>query len=464
MDKETHFSAEKPYISPDIKVLATPIRPPTTFIFDMDGTLYNNHAYREDTAQREINAIADALGWPREEAEKILLEKRLELGKFLGRDVPARLTETVLSLNLSYTWWNNKRKEIDRPDLFLNPDYRVSAAFTTALGNGHNVIVATNSPSEVADRILGILGIDPAIEGKLQIFGSDTLGVSKPNAEFFTRIASAIGVSSEECISVGDDEENDGYAAIEAGMGAIIISNVDDIAKVIDNNLRERAYQSFNPEEFMHSQFKPGEISIVRLTGRAGAGKTTIARKLAEAGISLGIPSAVLGMDAFFKLSSAQRKAWLEEGKSISPEEYAKRANQALWWDFEKASNALDSLRNGHPIHLEGIYNRTDKGELTGELKITPDPRGMVIVFEGVAVAHPPKNGDYIVYVNAHPVKRKERLLGRDQHRAGNAAMERFRLTQSFENGYFLRYKENVDLVIDNSGDQIMRAPAVSLL
>lgn len=444
------------------KVLAVPTSKPSTFIFDLDGTLYQNSAYREDVAKQEMHAIATALNWPEEETPTRVNAHRETLGKELGR--PARLTETVTSLGLSVQWWNEARNTIYRPEQFINPDSRVNAAFTIALKDGKNVVVATNSPSDVANRMLNLLGVDPSIKGKVYIFGPDKLGVSKPNPEYFHRIAQAVGVPTEECISIGDDEQNDAYPAIDAGMGAVIVSRVDHIGPFINRNLKKDEYQPFDIGKFTRSQFKPGDISIVRLTGRAGAGKTTTGEKLVEMYKQMEISAKVLGLDAFFKLSSAGRKTWLEEGKRLGPEEYAYRADQTQWWDFDRAAETLDTLRAGKPVRLQGIYNRADKGELTGELKINPDPKGTVIIFEGVAVAHLPKKRDHIMYVNAHPKIRRERLLGRDQHRAADAALERFQLTQAFENNYFPQYMQDVDTAVDNSNGFLMKIPTVPQL
>ncbi|GEM_PF-3399201 len=443
------------------RILTLPTDKPRALIFDLDQTVYNNEPYRKDVASRELHAIAEALHWPTSEAEARVKHYRKALGEQMGR--PARLTETVLGLGLTQEWWDGTREKVYQPEAFLSQDPRIATMFAR-VAERHKVAVATNSPSAVAEKILGILGVDEEMKGRIQIYGPDKLGTSKPDPNYFIEVARRLGVKPEQCISIGDDEENDAYPAIEAGMGAIVVSRVDDLNPVIDLTTHELQFSEFDLREFARSQYNPGEVSVVRLTGRAGAGKTTTGGKLVEMYQDMGIPAATVGLDAFFKLSSGGRKAWLEEGKQLGPEEYARRADQAAWWDFDRAAESLDNLREGKTIHLKNIYNRADKGQLTGELKVEPDPKGMVVVFEGVATAHLPKNGDHILYVNAHPKKRRERLLGRDQQRAGSAALERFNLTQSFENRYFTQYGSAVDTPVDNSNEVLLKIPAVPQL
>ncbi len=430
------------------RILALPQAKTAGVILDLDDTLYQNVAYRKDVAHREVAEIGIVLDWQADETQSRLAHHRSSLGERLGR--PARLTETVIDLGLTREWWNQTRNDVYRPESFLTENPAVGTLLTQLLLRTR-VAVATNSPTNVAYRILNLLGVNPTTIDKLKIVGPDTLGVSKPDTDFFVRVAEKLGVPPEKCFSIGDDEQNDAHPAIEAGMGAAIVSNVDDIQTITTSILHEREYEEFDLETFARDLYIPGQVTILGLTGRAGAGKTTTAKQVVDLYERLGIPAAPLGLDAFFKLSSKDRKAWLEEGKQLGEEEYWRRADQMQWWDFEKTYKTLEDLRARKPVHLTNIYNRADKGELTGEIKIEPDHRGMVVVFEGVAAAHLKKDGDHFVYVNAHPRVRKERLLGRDLHRAGDVAYERFLITQSFENDYFPRHLNNMDTIIENS-------------
>ncbi|MFA5022205.1 MAG: hypothetical protein WC508_03965, partial [Patescibacteria group bacterium] len=182
---------------------------------------------------------------------------------------------------------------------------------------------------------------------------------------------------------------------------------------------------------------QPGKYPILGVTGQAGAGKTTHVTPLVLAEAKqAGFNAQTLGLDAFFILSSRERKAWIEEGKGISPEEGIRRADQINWWDFAKAQEALITLRQGKPLHLTGVYNRADGGELTGEVHIEPSAEGTLVVFEGVAICHLDGISELMFAYAPAPV-RLARLAARDQHRKGADVKERFGLTQGFELPYF---------------------------
>src|SRR3989344_1832456 len=413
------------------EVLAWPAGRLEAVILDMDGTLYQNPVYKQHMVEQEDLGIAYAMGWGYDQVGQRLAQKKEELAQLLGRR--PRKTEIVLSLGLSRAQWDAIRSNVYRPNDYITQDPQVVEMTRRLVDNGKRVAIATNSPSEVADKILRRLGMDDDVLSKIIVAGAGDLGVSKPDPEFFAKIAERLNVSPESCLSIGDDHQNDAYPAIEAGMGAIVSEDIKATTELINRTIEEGHFEQFDLTKHLASYYVPGKVSIVGLTGRAGAGKTTNADIVVDHYRGNGVPVEKIGLDAFFKQSSRERKAWLEEGKQISPEEYWRRANQWEWWDFDKATETIRALKKGETVHLRGIYNRADKGELTGEQKIEPSERGLVVVFEGVATAHMRDLLDGLVYVNAHPKTRQERLLGRDMHRAGSAALERFEVTQRFE-------------------------------
>jgi len=198
---------------------------------------------------------------------------------------------------------------------------------------------------------------------------------------------------------------------------------------------------------------RPDGVSVLGVTGPAGAGKSThiapLATALAE---DCRFATAMLPFDAFFILSSRERKKWLEEGKAISVAEGARRADQMQWWDFGRAQEAIDTLRRGKPLHLTGVYNRRDGGELTGEVHIIPPSGGMLVVIEGVAICHL-AGLDELMFTYAPAPVRLERLRVRDAHRQGAEILERFGITQTFEIPYFRQHWGRISLFVDNSVD-----------
>ena len=196
----------------------------------------------------------------------------------------------------------------------------------------------------------------------------------------------------------------------------------------------------------------PGEVSILGITGQAGAGKTNyITPRIKKIAESYGVPADYLGMDSFFRLSSRGRKSWIEEGGKISDEEAAYRKDQINWWDFDWAFESLYRLKEGKPLSLEGVYNRSDGGELTGTVHIEPPNEGMLLIFEGVPIAHLKHAMNKLAFVYAPSDIRLNRLRDRDRHRKGDEVKERFRITQDFETRYYPRYWEAIDMFLDNS-------------
>lgn len=168
-----------------------------------------------------------------------------------------------------------------------------------------------------------------------------------------------------------------------------------------------------------------------------------------------------LGLDAFFRTSSRERKAWLEE-EGIADEERARREDQDNWWDFERAEWALGILKSGQRLIMNNAYNRNDRGELTATVDIDPDSEeGLIVVFEGVGVSHLSRMLDDLVFIAAHPNERRERLLGRDaDKRVGDAAKNRFRITQRYEAEHFAALGGKVNRVVENSSGRLVEVPS----
>src|SRR3989338_2730419 len=74
----------------------------------------------------------------------------------------------------------------------------------------------------------------------------------------------------------------------------------------------ERGEKNTMFEKQLTELYEPGKVNILGLTGQAGAGKTNcVAPIIVEEARRLGIKAHNLGLDAFFILSSRERKAWI---------------------------------------------------------------------------------------------------------------------------------------------------------
>jgi len=207
--------------------------------------------------------------------------------------------------------------------------------------------------------------------------------------------------------------------------------------------------------EVVAGLFVPNSVTILGVTGQAGAGKTQFITPLIKAvAAEHSFPCSSLGLDAFFRLSSLGRKKWIADGAEMGPAEHAYRKNQINWWNFESAQKSLLSLKRGEVLHLTNAYNRQDGGELTGEVLIEPPREGLLVIFEGVAIAHL-DGADELMYVHAPSHVRFERLYRRDASRRKSIeeARDRFHLTQDFERHYFPQHWERISCFIDNSAE-----------
>lgn len=108
-------------------------------------------------------------------------------------------------------------------------------------------------------------------------------------------------------------------------------------------------------------------------------------------------------------------------------------------------------MASGRSLHLAGVYNREDGGELSLDVTIPINGDGAVILKDGVAIAHMRAHIERLIYLHAHREVRYGRLQHRDPYRRGPEAEERFRLTEAFEQRYFREYMSRADIFMDNS-------------
>ncbi len=138
------------------------------------------------------------------------------------------MTETVRSFGIMQEQWDEFRCRVWQPEQWLSPDEEVCKTLCS-LNQRYRIVFGTNSPIDVGRRVLATLGVDKAIPDT-PIFGSDTLGISKPHADFFMRIAERMGFAPHHCIAIGDRTEMDGTPALAAGYaGAIIVPGGRDV-------------------------------------------------------------------------------------------------------------------------------------------------------------------------------------------------------------------------------------------
>ncbi|MFY9463042.1 MAG: HAD family hydrolase [Candidatus Sungiibacteriota bacterium] len=202
-----------------------PLHSIRAIVCDIDNTLYRNLEYHAAGTRGEINAVAEIIGVATgesisyDEMAMRIGDRRQALSVMLGR--PAGMTETVISLGITRAQWDKLRCQVWRPEEWLEPDPDVCGTLIL-LSQKHRIVFGTNSPVAVGRRVLVALGIDKAVPDT-PLFGSDTLGVSKPHSDFFMRIAERLGFMPQYCIAIGDRIEMDGMPALAAGYASALI-------------------------------------------------------------------------------------------------------------------------------------------------------------------------------------------------------------------------------------------------
>jgi len=418
-------------------------------ILDFDETLYKNPAYSRQRDESEIWALSRAWGASFEETLVRFEFQRAGLSAGLGRK--ASRSETVRQMGFSLAWWNQIREQGFQPERYLAPNHALNAKLIQ-LTSLYRIAVASNSPTPVVERGLRAMGLDA--ERLCWVVVGTNDAEPKPDSGLYQLAAQKLGVPTSKCLSIGDREDMDGFPAMRLGMGAVMVDSVEDLIDLCEHLLfsAKLSGESFDISQML-KLFKPGEVTFVGFTGQAGAGKTTNADHVHRLGTELQVPTTQLSLDYFFRLSSRERKLWLEEGKQLGQDEYSRRADQMLWWDFDRLEEAINTLRQGNILKLHNVYNRADKGELTLNLEVDPND-GKLVVFEGVAVAHLSHHFSQLVYLHASPGVRKQRLAERDKGRraVGPEAEERFRLTEAFEQRYFAEHMAKAHMWVDTSG------------
>lgn len=94
-------------------------------------------------------------------------------------------------------------------------------------GQGLRTAILTNGPSDGQRRKLRATGLGEAVD--LVAIGEE-IGASKPLAEAYLHVVKHFGVAPAEALMVGDSPELDHDAAIDAGLGALLLDRAGQYA------------------------------------------------------------------------------------------------------------------------------------------------------------------------------------------------------------------------------------------
>lgn len=197
---------------------------PKVLIFDMDNTLYSNHAYTKHQEEVLVQRLAIEKKWNFEQAQTYVDSWRREYSHNNGGKKPS-LGNTFVGLGVSIQTSIRWRDEFIRPDEFLKNDEFLLA---TLMRLQHDFIltVVTNNPLQTAARTLSILGVGHLFQF---VVGLDSTNASKPDPAAFKQILGKCECLASDCLSIGDRYEVDIEPALHLGMAGILVDGVADV-------------------------------------------------------------------------------------------------------------------------------------------------------------------------------------------------------------------------------------------
>ena len=178
---------------------------------------------------------------------------------------------------------------------------------------------------------------------------------------------------------------------------------------------------------------------VVGICGRAGAGKTTLARKISNDLASARVENVVYSGDWRFILDSKGRKEWLREKWRAGMETYLNAINQFSWWDFNAIFRDLVALNKEQEVKIIGAYDRLT-GAKSAEVTLGPVKRG-VILYENCILGKLDEISllDIIVLLNTPDQVCLERMIRKDAQRRPIPEIATRFLKTTYSENIFLR-------------------------
>jgi uridine kinase len=193
--------------------------------------------------------------------------------------------------------------------------------------------------------------------------------------------------------------------------------------------------------EYVANRFRHSKRQrlLVGVCGRAGAGKTTLVRKISAELGSAQIENVAYSGDWRFILDSRGRKEWLDEKWRAGMDAYLHAVNQFSWWDFEAIFTDLTAIQNEQTIRIGDAYDRAT-GTKSANVTLGPVHRG-IILYENCILG--PLDAipslDIIVLLNTSDEVCLERLLRKDAQRRPVADIATRYLMTTYSENIFLR-------------------------
>jgi len=209
-------------------------------LFDIDGTLYTNAAYvrfQQDVLMEELARVSG------ESVQAVT--SALDAARTQNPGKTGSLGNAMAALGIDIATSVEWRNRLIDPGKFLKPDpllrqtlsgltdvsrQRQSTSRGTLNDETPLVLMAvTNNPRRTGEATLDALGVLDLFK---RVVGLDDTMKSKPAREPYLLAASLAGVENARCISIGDRYEVDLAVPLELGMGAVLVSGVEDVYRL----------------------------------------------------------------------------------------------------------------------------------------------------------------------------------------------------------------------------------------
>ena len=180
------------------------------------------------------------------------------------------------------------------------------------------------------------------------------------------------------------------------------------------------------------------ERILLGVCGRAGSGKTTLARRIVRALKRAGTDALRYSGDWRFVHDSPSRKRLLEESAKDGLSAYLASLDQRRWWDFEAVRRDLRALTDGNGVTLAQAYDR-ETGLKVKPVRLPALRRG-VVLYENAILGGSDllRSLDAILLLRTPDAVCLRRILKKDAgRRTGPEIAARYLVTTRSENEFF---------------------------
>ncbi len=209
------------------------------FLFDLDQTLLDFHA----SEHKALEIVLTSSGLPfSEEIYKQFMARNKSLWLELEKGTISR--KELFAARFNYVFEKCGGEHLGLDPLKVNSDFILTMSQNGVLMDGASdflsklkstvegarIYVLTNGATVNAEGRLRSTGLDRLIDG---LFVSESMGVSKPSAEYFDICLREIGADKDSCIMVGDSLTSDMLGAKNASLCSVWFMPAGNIEEAV---------------------------------------------------------------------------------------------------------------------------------------------------------------------------------------------------------------------------------------